>query len=111
VVLVESVARGCAARLPGRRVIEALTTARELRHWAELFATARIGVAPIGRYETPDDLLSDAQLDSVCGTAQARTVILLTRTCASVIESRGVLELSCTPRCRTSRSFLLYQPI
>jgi diguanylate cyclase (GGDEF)-like protein len=112
VVLVESVARGVRLDSLAGRVIEALHKPVELDNFGpSFFATASIGVA-FGRYETPDDLLRDAQLALLAAkTAGKDRYTLFNANMRSVIESRGVLEAELNSALQDKRFFLLYQPI
>jgi diguanylate cyclase (GGDEF)-like protein len=112
VVLVESVARGVRLDSLAGRVIEALHKPVELDNFGpSFFATASIGVA-FGRYESPDDLLRDAQLALYAAKAAGKDrYTLFNANMRSVIESRGVLEAELNTALQDEQFFLLYQPI
>jgi diguanylate cyclase (GGDEF)-like protein len=112
VVLVESVARGVRLDSLAGRVIEALHKPVELDNFGpSFFATASIGVA-FGRYESPDDLLRDAQLALYAAKAAGKDrYTLFNANMRSVIESRGVLEVELNTALEEEQFFLLYQPI
>jgi diguanylate cyclase (GGDEF)-like protein len=112
VVLVESVARGVRLDSLAGRVIEALHKPVELDNFGpSFFATASIGVA-FGRYETPDDLLRDAQLALYAAKAAGKDrYTLFNANMRSVIESRGLLEAELNTALQDKQFFLLYQPI
>jgi diguanylate cyclase (GGDEF)-like protein len=112
VVLVESVARGVRLDSLAGRVIEALHKPVELDNFGpSFFATASIGVA-FGRYESPDDLLRDAQLALYAAKAAGKDrYTLFNANMRSVIESRGLLEAELNTALQDNQFFLLYQPI
>ena len=111
-ILVESAARGARLDSLARRVIEALHEPVELEGFGPSFAlTASIGVA-FGRYETPGDLLRDAQLAMRTAAAAGRDrYALFNANMRSVIEGRGVLEAELNTALQEKQFFLLYQPI
>jgi diguanylate cyclase (GGDEF)-like protein len=112
VLLVESAARGVRLDSLARRVIEALHKPVELDGFGPSFyATASIGVA-FGRYETPDDLLRDAQLALYSAKAAGKDrYTLFNANMRSVIESRAVLEAELNTALSEQQFFLLYEPI
>jgi diguanylate cyclase (GGDEF)-like protein len=112
VVLVESAARGVRLDSLARRVIEALHKTVELDGFGPSFAlTASIGVA-FGRYETPEDLLRDAQLALHAARAAGRDrYTLFNANMRSVIEGRGVLEVELNAALQEKQFLLLYQPV
>ena len=112
VLLVESAARGVRLDSLARRVIEALHKPVELDGFGPSFdATASIGVA-FGRYETPEDLLRDAQLALYSAKAAGKDrYTLFNANMRSVIESRAVLEAELNTALLEQQFFLLYEPI
>jgi diguanylate cyclase (GGDEF)-like protein len=112
VVLVESAARGVRLDSLARRVIESLHKPVELDGFGpSFFATASIGVA-FGRYETPTDLLRDAQLALFAAKAAGKDrYTLFNANMRSVIESRAVLEAELNTALNEKQFFLLYQPV
>jgi diguanylate cyclase (GGDEF)-like protein len=112
VVLVESAARGVRLDSLAGRMIEALHKPVELDDFGpSFFATASIGVA-FGRYETPEDLMRDAQLALYSAKAAGKDrYTLFNANMRSVIESRGVLEAELNAALLDEQFFLLYQPI
>ena len=112
VVLVESAARGVRLDSLAGRMIEALHKPVELEDFGPgFFATASIGVA-FGRYETPDDLMRDAQLALYSAKAAGKDrYTLFNANMRSMTESRGVLEAELNTALLDEQFFLLYQPI
>jgi diguanylate cyclase (GGDEF)-like protein len=112
VILVESAARRVRLDSVARRVIEALHKPVELDGFGPSFSlTASIGVA-FGRYETPEDLLRDAQLAMHAAEAAGRDrYTVFNANMRSVIEGRGVLEAELNTALHEKQFFLLYQPI
>jgi len=112
VVLVESAARGVRLDSLARRMIESLHKPIELDGFGPSFvATASIGIA-FGRYETPDDLLRDAQLALYSAKAAGKDrYTLFNANMRSVVESRGVLEAELNTALQEKQFFLLYEPI
>ncbi|HEX3520249.1 MAG TPA: bifunctional diguanylate cyclase/phosphodiesterase [Solirubrobacteraceae bacterium] len=112
VVLVESAARGIRLDSLARRVIEALHKPVEIAGFGPSFSpTASIGVA-FGRYDTPDDLLRDAQLALTSAKAAGKDrYTLFNANMRSVIESRSVLEAELNTALQEQQFFLLYEPI
>jgi diguanylate cyclase (GGDEF)-like protein len=112
VVLVESAARGVRLDSLAQRMIEALHKPVELDDFGPSFVlTASIGVA-FGRYETPEDLLRDANvaLASAKATGKDRYT-LFNANMRTVIEGRAVLEAELSTALAENQFFLLYQPI
>ena len=73
--------------------------------------TASIGVA-FGRYETPEDLLRDAQLAlHAAKSAGKDRYTLFNANMRSVIEGRGDLEVELNAALNDKQFFLLYEPI
>ena len=93
-------------------MIEALHKPVELDGFGpSFFLTASIGVA-FGRYETPEDLLRDAQLALHAAKAAGKDrYTLFNANMRSVIEGRGVLEVELNAALQEKQFFLLYQPI
>jgi len=112
VILVESAARGARLDSLARRVIEALHEPVELDGFGPSFAlTASIGVA-FGRYETPGDLLRDAQLAMRTAAAGGSDrYAIFNANMRAVIEGRGVLEAELNTALQEKQFFLAYQPI
>ena len=112
VLLVESAARGARLDSLARRVVEALHKPFEIDGAGpDLFITASIGVA-FGRYETPEDLLRDAQLALHAAKAAGKDrYTLFNANMRSVIEGRGVLEVELNAALAEKQFFLLYEPI
>ena len=112
VVLVESAARGVRLDSLAGRIIEALHKPVELEGFGpSFFATASIGVA-FGRYDTPDDLMRDAQLALYSAKAAGKDrYTLFNANMRSMIESRGMLEAELNAALQEQQFFLLYQPI
>jgi diguanylate cyclase (GGDEF)-like protein len=112
VVLVESAARGVRLDSLAGRIIEALHKPVELDGFGPSFyATASIGVA-FGRYETPDDLMRDAQLALYSAKAAGKDrYTLFNANMRSMIEGRSVLEAELNAALQDEQFFLLYQPI
>jgi diguanylate cyclase (GGDEF)-like protein len=112
VVLVESAARGVRLDSLAGRIIEALHKPVELEDFGPgFFATASIGVA-FGRYETPDDLMRDAQLALYSAKAAGKDrYTLFNANMRSMTESRGVLEAELNAALLDEQFSLLYQPI
>jgi diguanylate cyclase (GGDEF)-like protein len=112
VILVESAARGVRLDSLARRVIESLHRPVDLDDFGPgFFATASIGVA-FGRYETPEDLLRDAQLALLAAKSAGKDrYTLFNANMRSVIESRAVLEAELNTALQEKQFFLLYQPI
>lgn len=112
VVLVESAARGVRLDSLAGRIIESLHKPVELDDFGpSFFATASIGVA-FGRYETPDDLMRDAQLALHSAKAAGKDrYTLFNANMRSMIESRGVLESELNAALQDEQFFMLYQPI
>jgi diguanylate cyclase (GGDEF)-like protein len=112
VVLVESSARGVRLDSLAGRIIEALHKPIELEDFGPgFFATASIGVA-FGRYETPDDLMRDAQLALYSAKAAGKDrYTLFNANMRSMTESRGVLEAELNAALLDGQFSLLYQPI
>lgn len=112
VLLVESAARGVRLDSLARRVIEALHKPVELEGFGpSFFITASIGVA-FGRYDTPEDLLRDAQLALYSAKAAGKDrYTMFNANMRSVIESRGVLEAELNTALQEKQFFLLYEPI
>ncbi len=112
VVLVESAARGVRLDSLARRIIESLHKPVELDGFGpSFFATASIGVA-FGRYDTPDDLLRDAQLALFAAKAAGKDrYTLFNANMRSVIESRSVLEAELNTALLDNQFFLLYEPV
>jgi diguanylate cyclase (GGDEF)-like protein len=112
VILVESAARGVRLDSLARRVIDSLHRPVDLDDFGPgFFATASIGVA-FGRYETPEDLLRDAQLALLAAKAAGKDrYTLFNANMRSVIESRAVLEAELNTALQDKQFFLLYQPI
>jgi diguanylate cyclase (GGDEF)-like protein len=112
VVLVESVARGVRLDSLARRMIEELHKPIELDEVGpRFFSTASIGVA-FGRYETPEDLLRDAQLALTAAKAAGKDrYTLFNANMRTIIESRAVLEDELNVALQEGQFFLLYQPI
>jgi diguanylate cyclase (GGDEF)-like protein len=112
VVLVESQARGVRLDSLARRVIEALHKPIALDDFGpSFFLTASIGVA-FGRYETPNELLRDAQMALHAAKAAGKDrYTLFNANMRSVIEGRGVLEVDLNTALQDQQFFLLYQPI
>jgi diguanylate cyclase (GGDEF)-like protein len=111
VVLVESAARGVRLDSLARRIIESLHKPVDLDNFGpSFFATASIGVA-FGRYETPQDLLRDAQLALYAAKAAGKDrYTLFNANMRSVIESRSVLEAELNTALVEKQFFLLYEP-
>lgn len=112
VVLVESAARGVRLDSLARRIIEELHKPIELDEVGpRFFSTASIGVA-FGRYETPDDLLRDAQVALAAAKAAGKDrYTLFNANMRTIIESRAVLEDELNTALQEGEFFLLYQPI
>jgi diguanylate cyclase (GGDEF)-like protein len=112
VVLVESAARGVRLDSLARRMIEELHKPIELDEAGpRFFSTASIGVA-FGRYETPDDLLRDAQVALAAAKAAGKDrYTLFNANMRTIIESRAVLEDELNVALQDGQFFLLYQPI
>jgi diguanylate cyclase (GGDEF)-like protein len=112
VVLVESAARGVRLDSLAGRIIEALHKPVDLEGFGpSFFATASIGVA-FGHYETPDDMMRDAQLALYSAKAAGKDrYTLFNANMRSMIESRGVLEAELNLALQDKQFFLLYQPI
>jgi diguanylate cyclase (GGDEF)-like protein len=112
VILVESAARGARLDSLARRVVEALHKPFELDGFGpNFFLTASIGVA-FGRYQTPDDLLRDAQLALYAAKSAGKDrYTLFNANMRSVIEGRGVLEVELNTALAERQFFLLYEPI
>ncbi len=112
VVLVESAARGIRLDSLARRMIESLHKPLELEGFGPSFvATASIGVA-YGRYDTPEDLLRDAQLALYSAKAAGKDrYTLFNANMRSVVESRSVLEAELNTALQEQQFFLLYEPI
>jgi len=112
VVLVESAARGARLDSLARRVIEALHKPVDLPDFGpSFFPTASIGLA-FGRYETPEDLLRDAQLALTAAKAAGKDrYTLFNANMRSVIEGRGELEVELNAALQQKQFFLDYQPI
>ena len=112
VLLVETAARGARLDSLARRVVESLHKPFELDGFGpSFFLTASIGVA-FGRYETPDDLLRDAQLAlHAAKSAGKDRYTLFNANMRSVIEGRGVLEAELNAALADKQFFLLYEPI
>jgi diguanylate cyclase (GGDEF)-like protein len=112
VLLVESAARGARLDNLARRVVEALHKPFELDGFDSHFSvTASIGVA-FGRYETPEDLLRDAQLAlHAAKSAGKDRYTLFNANMRSVIEGRGDLEVELNAALNDKQFFLLYEPI
>ena len=111
VVLVESSARETADMLADR-LVEALRQPVELddRHPA-VAVTASIGVA-VGRYETPDALLRDADLALYAAKAAGKDrYSLFDAGMHSDVEGRVALEVELAAALQNEQFFLLYQPI
>jgi len=111
-ILVESAARGARLDSLARRLIEALHKPVELDDFGPSFSlTASIGVA-FGRYETPDDLVRDAQLALQASKAAGKDrYTIFNANMRSVIEDRGVLEAELNAALTEKQFFLLYQPV
>ncbi|HSZ15335.1 MAG TPA: EAL domain-containing protein [Solirubrobacteraceae bacterium] len=112
VLLVETAARGARLDSLARRVVEALHKPFELDGFGpSFFLTASIGVA-FGRYETPEDLLRDAQLALFAAKSAGKDrYTLFNANMRSVIEGRGVLEQELNAALAEKQFFLLYEPI
>jgi diguanylate cyclase (GGDEF)-like protein len=112
VVLVETAARGARLDSLARRIVESLHKPFELPDYGpNFFLTASIGVA-FGRYETPDDLLRDAQLAlHAAKSAGKDRYTLFNANMRSVIEGRGVLEVELNRALAEKQFFVLYEPI
>jgi diguanylate cyclase (GGDEF)-like protein len=112
VVLVESAAQGVRLDSLAGRMIEALHKPIELEDFGpRFFSTASIGVA-FGRYETPDDLLRDAQLALTAAKSAGKDrYTLFNANMRKIIESRAVLEDELNTALQEGQFFLLYQPI
>jgi diguanylate cyclase (GGDEF)-like protein len=112
VVLVESAARGMRLDSLARRVMEVLHQPVELDDFGPSFSlTVSIGVA-FGRYETPEQLLQDAEQAMHSAEAAGRDrYTLFNANMRSVIEGRGVMELELNAAIENGELFLLYQPI
>ena len=112
VVLVESAARGVRLDNLAGRIIEALHQPVELDGFGpSFFFTASIGVA-FGRYETPEDLVRDAQLALHAAKAAGKDrYTLFNANMRSMIESRSVLDAELNAALQEEQFFLLYQPI
>ena len=112
VILVESKARGARLDSLAMRVIESLHKPLEIKGFGPGVAlTASIGVA-FGRYETPEDLLHDAELAlTAAKTAGRDRYTLFNANMRSVIEGRGVLEVELNTALQEGQLFLLFEPI
>ncbi len=112
VVLVESQARGIRLDSLARRVIEALHAPVDLDDFGPSFVlTASIGVA-FGRYQTPQELLRDAQLALKASKAAGKDrYTLFNANMRSVTEGHGMLEVDLNTALQDGQLFLLYQPI
>jgi diguanylate cyclase (GGDEF)-like protein len=112
VVLVESAARGVRLDSLAQRMIEALHKPVELDDFGPSFVlTASIGVA-FGRYETPEDLLRDANVALASAKAAGKDrYTLFNANMRTVIEGRAVLEAELSTALAENQFFLLYQPI
>jgi diguanylate cyclase (GGDEF)-like protein len=112
VVLVESSAREETADVLADRLVEALRQPVELdeRHPA-VAVTASIGVA-VGRYQTPDALLRDADLALYAAKAAGKDrYSLFDPGMHSDAEGRVALEVDLGVALQNDQLFLLYQPI
>jgi diguanylate cyclase (GGDEF)-like protein len=111
-ILVESAARGARLDSLARRVIEAMHEPVELDDFGPgFFVTASIGVA-FGRYDTPDELLRDAQLALESAKESGRDgYTMFNANMRSLIESQAVLEAELDTALQERQFFLLYQPI
>jgi diguanylate cyclase (GGDEF)-like protein len=112
VVLVESAARGVRLDSLAQRMIEALHKPIELDNFGPSFVlTASIGVA-FGRYETPEDLLRDANVALASAKAAGKDrYTVFNANMRTVIEGRAVLEAELSTALAEEQFFLLYQPI
>ncbi len=112
VVLVESSVREETADVLADRLVEALRQPIQLddRHPA-VAVTASIGVA-IGRYETSDALLRDADLALYAAKAAGKDrYSLFDAGMHSDVEGRVALEVDLAAALQNDQFFLLYQPI
>jgi diguanylate cyclase (GGDEF)-like protein len=112
VVLVQSGAREETADMLADRLVEALRKPVELddRHPA-VAVTASIGVA-VGRYETPDALLRDADLALYAAKAAGKDrYSLFDAGMHADVEGRVALEVDLAAALPGEQFFLLYQPI
>ena len=112
VVLVESASGEAALNLLADRLTEVLREPVELRDGRKLFSvTVSIGVA-IGRYDTPDALLRDADLALYSAKAAGKDrYALFDPSMYEGIEDRLALEADLASALQSDQFFLLYQPI
>jgi diguanylate cyclase (GGDEF)-like protein len=111
-ILVEVAARGARLDSLARRVTEALHKPVELDDFGpSFFMTASIGVA-FGRYETPEELVRDAQLALQASKSAGKDrYTMFNANMRSLIEDRAVLEAELNAALQEHQLFLVYQPV
>jgi diguanylate cyclase (GGDEF)-like protein len=112
VVLVEARASDAALDLLADRLIDVLRQPVELDDGRKIFSvTASIGLA-VGQYNTPDDLLRDADLALYAAKAAGKDrFVLFDSSMYADAEGRLELELDLSSALQSEQFFLLYQPI
>jgi diguanylate cyclase (GGDEF)-like protein len=112
VVLVESPVTGAQLDLFADRLIEVLRQPVELDDGRKIFSvTASIGLA-VGQYNSPDDLLRDADLALYAAKAAGKDrYVLFDASMYDDAEGRLELELDLSAALQDEQFFLLYQPI
>ncbi|HEY1833151.1 MAG TPA: EAL domain-containing protein, partial [Solirubrobacteraceae bacterium] len=111
-ILVEVAARGARLDSLARRITEALHKPVALDDFGpSFFMTASIGVA-FGRYETPDELVRDAQLALQASKSAGKDrYTMFNANMRSLIEDRAVLEAELNAALAEHQFFLVYQPV
>jgi diguanylate cyclase (GGDEF)-like protein len=112
VVLVEARASDAALDVLADRLIDVLRQPVELEDGRKIFSvTASIGLA-LGQYNTPDDLLRDADLALYAAKAAGKDrFVLFDSSMYADAEGRLELELDLSSALQSEEFFLLYQPI